>query len=156
MKRFENKLGWFAVAFFLVSILFSFTSNAPDEEEFVAGSSIYENTFTADTITDAENDTLAISPALISNWFYNWTLRVTQATGTKNVIFILQESNERSGDSWYEVERDTATGSGETIVRLYGSGLSGRVSGVRQRVILDGSGTQSSTYVVKATLKKDN
>lgn len=130
-------------------------SESFDEDEFVAGSTIYENTFTADTITNAENDTLTISPNLISFWSYNWTLRATQESGTKDVIFILQESNERTGDSWYEVERDTASGSGTTITRLFGSGLSGRAQGVRQRVILDGSGTQSTTYVVKATYKKE-
>jgi len=153
--KFSKYLPYAVVLAFLACALFSFTETAPAESELVAASPVYEYTFTADTITDAENDTLTVSPYLISNWKYNWTARVNQESGTKSVIFILEESNERTGDSWYEVERDTASGSGETITRLFGSGLSGRVAGVRQRVVLDGSGTQSSTYTVKVTLKKD-
>ena len=149
MKRFQK---YWPTALLCAILAFAFTNTTTAPDEPFAGS-LYEYS-TADTITNAGNDTISITPYLISNWYYNLTLRANQASGTKNVILILQESNERSGDYWYEVERDTATGSGTTITRLYGSGLSDRVQGVRQRIILDGSGTQSTLYTVKLTLKK--
>lgn len=117
---------------------------------------IYQTPETSDTITDAENDTLSVSPNLISFWTYNHTIDITSLSGSVSIIAILQENNERTGGTWYEVERDTATGAGQ--LRLHGadtpSGL-GYVKGIRQRLILDGSGTQSTKYTKNSTYKKE-
>lgn len=127
---------------------------------------IYEATWTngsegtsgTDTLTNTESDTLTVTPLLLSNWRYNYVLTATQQSGTKSVITILQENSERTSGTWYEVERDTATGASTTVLRLHGAsnpdGI-GWAKGVRHRVILTGTGTQATTYTLRAILKKD-
>lgn len=120
---------------------------------------IYQIPETIDTITNTENDTLPVPSTLISLWSYNHTIDITSLSGTVSVIAILQENNERTGGTWYEVERDTAAAA--TTLRLHGkynssqvaNGL-GWVKGVRQRLILDGNGTQSTRYIHNCTFKK--
>lgn len=135
-------------------------------EMAASGSPIYEATWTngssgtsgTDTLTNTESDTLTVDPLLISNWRYNYALTATQQSGTKSVIIILQENSERTGGTWYEIERDTATGASTTVHRLHGASAAdgiGWVKGVRQRVILTGTGTHATTYRLRAILKKD-
>jgi hypothetical protein len=88
-------------------------------------------------------------------WSYNYVVTAANVSGTTNIIAILQESNARTGNVWYEVERDTLAAAGTK--RLHGGTTKplGYVKGVRQRLILDGSGTQVSTYAATLTLKKE-
>jgi hypothetical protein len=121
---------------------------------------VYQTGETIDTIANAANDTLTFAPNLISKWIYNHTVDVTSLSGTVNIIAILQENNERTGGTWYEVERDTLAAAGQ--IRLHGaynasknSQVTGFVKGLRQRLVLDGSGTQSSRYIHNGTYKKE-
>jgi len=164
MKSKYNFLMFLAGA--IVLMLLSLSRSERAISLAASGSPIYEATWTngtsgtsgTDTLANTENDTLTMPENLISNWQYNYVLTSTQVSGTKNVIMILQENAVRSGGTWYELERDTATGASTTVHRLHGSanpdGL-GWVKGVQQRIILDGSGTQAVTYQLKAILKKD-
>lgn len=117
----------------------------------------YEYSWSLDTISNTANDTLTISDIQNSNWQYNFTAACTEISGTTDLIFILQESNETSGTNWYELERDTIGATG--ISRLHGSSNSdgiGHVKGRRLRIIVDGDAgaTQSTSYNADLTLKK--
>jgi hypothetical protein len=138
-----------------VALTFMASRNADNEaREFQTTNVIYTNSW-ADTITDAANDTLLIPTALVSLWSYNYVITAANVSGTTNIIAILQENNARTGTVWYEVERDTLAAAGTK--RLHGGAINalGYVKGVRQRLILDGSGTQVSTYATTLTLKKE-
>lgn len=117
---------------------------------------IYQYTWTADTITNTEADTLTGVTLYYDLWNYNYTLTATQLSGSTNIIAVLQENNYTTGNTtaWYEVERDTLVGAG--TLRLYGASNTAPslVKGVRQRVIQTGVGTQSSRYTLKGTWKK--
>lgn len=126
----------------------------PDDAENLAARNWFYQT-TSDTITDAENDTIVTNFGFYTQWTYNVTLEATQLSGTTSIIAILQEQNPyaTSENDWYEVERDTISATG--IIRLYGgSGDLAHVKGRRQRVVLDGSGTQSSTYTLDTNYKR--
>lgn len=117
---------------------------------------IYQYTWTSDTITNTEADTLTGVTSLYDLYNYNFTSTATQLSGTTSLIHILEENNFQSGNTtaWYEVERDTMAGAG--TLRLYGGSNTAQslVKGVRQRVIIKGIGTQSSRYTLKGTWKK--
>ena len=112
--------------------------------------SIYQYTFTSDTITDTEADTLTLPVLLYSKWDYNWTVTTTQESGTTDITAKLYESHLTSGDGWYQLTDTLALSGATDLDRLTGS----PVAGVRQRIILTGAGTQSTTYTVKAIYKK--
>lgn len=119
----------------------------------------YQRQFTG-SVSDAEADTLSVPANLVSIWQYNLTADVTTSDSTEsNVIFILEENNERIGGVWYELERDTVTINEAGLAastRLYGAGGEGTVRGHRQRVRVAGVGTQESAYTVTATYKRVN
>jgi hypothetical protein len=124
-----------------------------------AVASNYEYSPSADTITNTENDTLTVPTALASLWSYQNVVDCTRLSGTLALIYILEENNSRTGGVWYEVERDTITNAATAQGRLHGNeGAAnttlGWVNGMRQRVIIDGSGTQSVRYTHKATYKR--
>jgi len=154
-----KQLFYFIGGLAIISIVFVTAlafSDAP------APSPNYRYVFTSDTITDTEADTLEIPGRLLSDWSYNHAFLLDTLSGTLNVTIKLQESNDYSGDTWYDVEN---TGSFTTvggIARLYGQEVLGsntavkthRVRGVRQRIIITGTGTQSTTYSGTAVYKK--
>lgn len=144
----------FAIAATLaVFIGLAFSSTGAAGEEQSASSKIYRRAW-SDTITDAGNDTLTVPVTLSSLWTYNYVVNATQTSGTTAIIAILQENNATSGAIWYELERDTIAGAG--LVRLHGLDIGSFVKGSRQRLILDGSGTQVSPYTVTLTSKMAN
>ena len=107
----------------------------------------YEKSWTADTLTNTELDTLVVGVPLLSKWTYNITLVTTRESGTGNPIMIYQESVDNS--NWYEVARDTITATG--LYRLNGNLVEGKYA----RIILDGEGTAEHTYTLKALFKRD-
>ena len=113
---------------------------------------------TLDTITDTEADTILVGPSSTSyytfnsNFAYIYVLARTSLSGTANTTMVLQESNVSTGgaSTWYTVS--TASGTGATVTSVSASNLYGR----RHRLILTGTGTQSTSYGITATLKKVN
>lgn len=127
---------------------------APEPAGEDVATKIYRRSWTGDTITNAANDTLSLPVTLSSLWTYNYVLNATQASGTTSIIMIVQENNATTGSIWYESGRDTLAGAG--TIRVNTTDISTHVLGSRQRVILDGSGTQVSPYSVTATFKMAN
>lgn len=115
---------------------------------------IYQYTWTTDTITDTEGDTLTGVTLYYDLFNYNYTSTATQLSGSTNLIYILQESNYGTGTEWYEVERDTLAAAGVMRLGQGGNDLFSLTKGIRQRVIIKGIGTQSSRYTLKGTWKK--
>ena len=113
---------------------------------------------TLDTITDTEADTILVGPSSTSyytfnsNFAYIYVLARTSLSGTANTTMVLQESNVSTGgaSTWYTVA--TASGTGATVTSVSAANLYGR----RHRLILTGTGTQSTSYGITATLKKVN
>lgn len=133
--------------------LFAFNNDFhPESVEEIMDDAEYPSVdyvFTSDTLSDTELDTLTYPYALLSKWTYNYVLSVIRDSGSGNPIFIVQESNQRTGDVWYEVARDTITATG--TYRLNGD----LIYGMRQRVILDGEGTAEHRYTLTFTGKRE-
>jgi hypothetical protein len=103
----------------------------------------------SDTITDTESDTITLPALMLSPWSYNWTIQTTQLSGTQNVACVLQESASATGTDWIQIDSKTTTGSTD-LDRMVGA----LIYGQRQRVILTGTGTQSTRYTIYFVAKK--
>ena len=107
-------------------------------------------TFTTDTITDTEADTLLLPADFVSPWSYTYSIVLDSLSGADTLSFVVQESASKSGNSdWVTV----STGAGSELtspLRLTTALMYGR----RARIIILGSGTQSTTYSVVFLAKK--
>ena len=133
-----------AGVFIAISVMFTAATTA----SFDAGYDIYRQS-ASDTITDTEADTILINNNLFSFWKYNHTVKGVQESGTIDLTLTVQESNTTSGDEWYTVKTDSVDADGEITA------VTGDVYGVRQRIIITGTGTQSAVYTHRLTLKKE-
>ncbi len=147
-----------------------YTSNANENEslygvEQASASPIYKYDFTDSRLYATNNDTFTVPTLLHSKWMYNWTADIAMEDDTASYVLILQESNEDTGSTWYEVERDsiaTHTGATAQTIRLYGSDAArsaldeGFVHGRRQRVVFDiiAGSADTLSVDVDVTLKK--
>lgn len=108
--------------------------------------------FPLDTISNAANDTLLL-PATDVQSNYEWAYFVTRTSisGTANIAVSVQASGLRSGNiDWTQVGITSATTATNEIVS--GTSFHGR----RHRIIVDGTGTQSTSYRITAVLKLKN
>jgi len=104
-----------------------------------------------DTITNAEIDTITLPVNFISLYTGLFTAQRINLSGTTNVSMFLDESNFTSGtNNWYTL--NTVVGTGATVAIATESEL----RGLRYRIRLVGSGTQSTRYVLNVTAKKKN
>jgi hypothetical protein len=109
----------------------------------------YAYTFTPDTITNTESDTLLLPADFISPWSYAYHAVMDSLSGTDTLSFVIQESVLRSGNTdWITVA--TGAGSGSFRTRITGALMYGR----RQRIIVNGAGTQSTRYSITFLAKK--
>lgn len=128
------------------------------------GTMVYEHTFTKDTITNANNDTLYLPSRLrpvLSDFIMTVSITRTSISGTANIAAKVEETTYRYSGSkpptagWVTsfnnlgaaADTDATTATEEEIRIPNAYGLS-------YRVIIDGSGTQSTSYVVRVVLKK--
>ena len=126
-------------------MLFTVSVNAQKVGDYYAKAMV-----TLDTITNTESDTINLGVNLLSNYAYNYIISRTQLSGTANTTVKLQESNELTGSVWYDVA--TASGTGATVGIIQGA----NTYGVRHRILITGTGTQSLSYKLTARLKKTN
>jgi len=144
MKNMNKAVLLGAGVFIAISVMFTAATTA----SFDAGYDIYRQS-ASDTITDTEADTIVINNNLFSFWKYNHTVKGVQESGTIDLTLTVQESNTTSGDEWYTVKTDSVDADGEI------TSVTGDVYGVRQRLIITGTGTQSAVYTHRLTLKKE-
>lgn len=144
MKNMNKAVLLGAGVFIAIFVMFTAATTA----SFDAGYDIYRQS-ASDTITDTEADTILINNNLFSFWKYNHTVKGVQESGTIDLTLTVQESNTTSGDEWYTVKTDSVDADGEITA------ITGDVYGVRQRLIITGTGTQSAVYTHRLTLKKE-
>lgn len=124
---------------------------APSEKadgEYYASSQYYAYTPDQDTITNTESDTLLLPVNFLSSWTYSYSVVLANLSGTTNVAVALQRSNSLSSDTDWKTAA-TFTGTSGILQEVATD-----VPGVRHRLILTGSGTQSSTYNIYGIYKK--
>lgn len=110
---------------------------------------LYAYTFTPDTITNTERDTLLLPTDFVSPWSYLYHVVIDSLSGTDTLAFTIQESALKSGNTdWVSVA--TGAGSRGNPARITGDLMYGR----RQRIIIIGSGTQSTRYSIMFLAKK--
>jgi ABC-type glycerol-3-phosphate transport system substrate-binding protein len=102
-----------------------------------------------DTITDAENDTITIPTRLVSKWTSLYHVTTTSLSGTVGLSNIVQEAASYNASDWVQVDSINHTAAGTK--RLDNE----IVYGPRQRLVIDGDGTQSTRYTVYFFAKKD-
>lgn len=119
-----------------------------------AVSNYYTREFTADTITNAENDTISIPAQFLDAWVPNVFLETTQLSGTQAINLIIQENSKLTGTTgWVSVDTVALSGSSDAD-RLSYPAAPYWVRGLRMRVIIDGSGTQSTRYTGRVVAKR--
>jgi hypothetical protein len=114
------------------------------------GSNTYLKTFTGGAIVNAEKDTLAL-PNFLSNYQLQIQATRTAGTGTHNVKVYLDESCYTAGTAnWRVIDSTTTTTATLGFIRQ------AVTYGLRHRIRMSGTGTQSSTYTVAVVGKKLN
>lgn len=135
-----------------------------DGEFQSVGTNFYQYTHAVDTITDAENDTLYLPTAMrpvLSDFLIAYSIKRTNISGTTALACKVEESTYKySGTTpptagWAaslnnlgaaaDTDATTATEEEIRIPNAYG---------VSYRFIVDGSGTQSSSYILRVVMKK--
>jgi len=110
-------------------------------------SNTYRYELPAGSITNAENDTIAIPAQLLDEWTPSVYLETTRASGTMAINLILQENSRLTGTTkWVSVDTVTIGNAATGFTRLDYPFAPYHMRGQRARVIVDGSGTQSVTY----------
>lgn len=110
-----------------------------------------QETFTADTATNAETLTFTPSKYLDELCSYSWVIYFDRLSGTASATVILQESAGTSGSMW--IDKDTVTITNSTTDAYY-EFTGAELLNSRQRVKLTTSGTQSSLWSVQAVWKR--
>jgi len=109
--------------------------------------------FVGDTITNATNDTVEIPVNLLTDRNWAWTIVATNISGTTAVIATVEEASttgtQAAAIDWDVIGRDTFSATGQDWIR------GEHTTGFKQRLILDGSGTQS-TRIRSAFVAKPN
>ncbi len=130
-----------------------------DGSEYFAGNdrTFYEYTWALDTLSNANNDTLTLPSSLAisvmySDFEYQYSIVRTSISGTANVALKIEQSNYPNNTApgntaWASL----ATGSGTGATVEY---LTGDCTAMRLRYIVDGTGTQSTSYRLRAIFKK--
>ena len=123
-----------------------------ENANFVAApKTTYRYAWTADTITNTEKDTLAVPVNLLSNYQIQVQSVRTSLSGTHNVKLYLDESNLISGTTDWRVIDSTST-----TTATIGAIRQAVTYGVRYRVRVSGTGTQSSRYAMNIVAKPLN
>ena len=157
MKNILKMLSFAIIALLAVLVISATTNKAKTIEGLTVmddayASPIYQYTFTSDTITDTESDTLTLPVLLYSKWTYDYHAVIDSLSGTQDIDVVVQESSLASGDTdWVQVDTIATLTDANEVDRATGD----VVYGVRQRLIVTGTGTQSVKYSIKAVFKKD-
>lgn len=129
----------------LVAGLFFFAGKpeAGQRAEQFAAPNVLPKTWTLDTIANAANDTLTVPFTLQSRYTGALQITRTNISGTTNLAVSIQASvvGATSTDvTWVTVATTAATTATAELLTL------AETYGQRYRIIVDGTGTQSSSY----------
>lgn len=125
---------------------------------------LYEYTYTKDTITNAANDTLYLPSTMrpvLSDFIMAYSVMRTNISGTTSLAVKIEETTYRYSGStpptagWSAslnsvgtAAATAATTATEEEIRIPNA------YGLNYRCIIDGAGTQSSSYVIRVVMKK--
>lgn len=111
---------------------------------------LYQPTLTLITNTSADTATYSFPPN--RNFDYAWMVKATGVTGTDSLTVKIEETTCNTCTAWKQV--------GSTVT-LGGTGTANQVSlhtgtlyGVRQRIIITGVGTQTTTPTLYAAFRR--
>ena len=136
----------------------------PEGEYQSIGTTFYQYAYTKDTITNAANDPLYLPSTMRpvnSDFLMAYTITRTNISGTTNVAVKIEESTYRytgttpptagwvaSLNTAGAAAATAATTATEEEIRLPNT------FGASYRCIVDGTGTQSTSYVIRLVMKK--
>ena len=144
MRAIKNPMLWlFAIVGLSVGLM-SF-----DRQE-LAAQGLYK-TWSGGAISNAENDTLSFPYVMESPYQYAFQFRFATSAGTRAGKIYLEQVLANSATNWMKVD-STSLSAGVTDYLL----RSANSYGLKYRVIVDGSGTQTTTYTGYGLLKKTN
>lgn len=144
----KNKILFLGLFALLAIGLYSFSKEST--AEYYAPGGTYRYALT-DTITNTEIDTVTFPVNFVSLYTALLTVPRTQLSGTTNVTIYIDESSVTSGVTDWKVI-DTLSGTGATVASF----TQDELRGLRYRIRLAGTGTQSSRYTLNWTAKKKN
>lgn len=150
MKAIKHPLVLFALL--LIVTVFIAATAASGTKYNTGSSKAYAYDWSLDTIADAANDTLTIGDLQTSKWNGAIHCIGTQISGTQLLDVRLQGSAFASpgASEWVAIANDTLNGAAESL-RIQ----AGTLDLLNYRIIVDGTGTQSSSYKCRFLLKKD-
>jgi len=144
----KNKILFLGLFALLAISLYSFSR--PSDAEYYAAGGTYRYNVT-DTISNAEIDTVTFPVNFISLYTALLTVPRTQLSGTANTTIYIDESALTSGLTDWKVI-DTLSGTGATVASF----TQDELRGLRYRVRIAGTGTQSLRYTLNFVGKKKN
>jgi hypothetical protein len=128
---------------------------AESEKTYAPVSDVYRPTQTVDTITNTESDTITIPAQFLDGWIPVVKFETTQLSGTQNLSFTFQESHSLTVSDWMTTgSAVTTSGSTDSDIFRYASATTPVQSGLRSRIIITGTGTQSTRYVIRYVAKR--
>lgn len=113
------------------------------EAEYFAPPTTLPYTWSLDTISNANNDTLDLPWVLQSRYTQAYQITRTSISGTANVAVSIQANvayRDSTDPVWVTVATTSGTGATNELLTLAES------YGQRYRIIVDGTGTQSTSY----------
>lgn len=131
-----------AALLFLIGLLF-FAGKPEDKAEAFATPNVLPKTWALDTITNAANDTLTLPWTMQSRYTGALQITRTSISGTANIAVSIQASVTSASSTdvtWVTVATTAATTATPELLTL------AETYGQRYRIIVDGTGTQSSSY----------
>lgn len=116
----------------------------------------YQKTFTHDTLTNTEKDTLVIPWILASPYQYSIQFKVAKISGNANNNFkaVLDQANTTGSTLWMAIDSFTRTGADSLRRDWLIKGT--HTYGARLRLRLIGAGTSSTQYDVSVNIKPPN
>lgn len=131
-----------AALLFIMGLLF-FAGKPEHTAEPFATPNVLMKTWTLDTITNAANDTLTLPWTMQSRYTGALQITRTNISGTTNIAVSIQASVTSASSTdvtWVTVATTSATTATAELLTL------AETYGQRYRIIVDGTGTQSSSY----------
>ncbi len=129
----------------------TFAGKPESKAEFAAAPNVLSKTWDLDTIANAANDTLTVPFTMQSRYTGALMITRTNISGTTNLAVSIQSTVVNSTNThteWVTVGTTSATTATAELLTL------AETYGQRYRIIVDGTGTQSSSYRLSWLSKK--